>query len=77
MDKKKRYTAIDTLSHPWIMYNGDMGKITDNAELEKLKTKTRSELEALATTSYDSYMKVKEKRGWRRRLDLAVVDGYL
>ncbi|XP_060063204.1 serine/threonine-protein kinase DCLK2-like [Ylistrum balloti] len=62
VDKKKRYTAIDTLSHPWIMYSGDMGKITDNAELEKLKTKTRTELEALAKTSYDSYMKVKEKR---------------
>ncbi|OWF51087.1 serine/threonine-protein kinase DCLK1-like isoform X2 [Mizuhopecten yessoensis] len=63
VEKKKRFTAIDTLSHPWIMYNGDMGKITDNAELEKLKTKTRNELEALAKTSYDSYMKVKERRG--------------
>ncbi|XP_069120082.1 serine/threonine-protein kinase DCLK3-like isoform X2 [Argopecten irradians] len=63
VDKRKRYTAIDTLSHPWILYNGDMGKITDNAELEKVKTKTRTELEALAKTSYESYMKVKEKRG--------------
>lgn len=62
VDKKKRYTAIETLSHPWILCNGDMSRPPDSTKLDEMRKNTRKELELLAKQNYDSYHKLKEKR---------------
>ncbi|XP_061179750.1 serine/threonine-protein kinase DCLK2-like isoform X1 [Saccostrea echinata] len=62
VDKKKRYTAIETLSHPWILCNGDMSRPPDATKLEEMRKNTRKELELQAKQNYDSYQKLKEKR---------------
>lgn len=62
VDKKKRYTAIETLSHPWILLNGDMSRPPESSKLDEMRKNTRKELELQAKQSYDSYQKLKEKR---------------
>ncbi|XP_062584423.1 serine/threonine-protein kinase DCLK1-like isoform X2 [Saccostrea cucullata] len=62
VDKKKRYTAIETLSHPWILCNGDMSRPPDASKIEEMRKNTRKELELQAKHNYDSYHKLKEKR---------------
>ncbi|XP_078333388.1 serine/threonine-protein kinase DCLK3-like isoform X7 [Crassostrea virginica] len=62
VDKKKRYTAIETLSHPWILCNGDMSRPPDSTKLDEMRKNTRKELELQAKQNYDSYHKLKEKR---------------
>ena len=67
VEKKKRYSAIETLSHPWILCNGDMSRPPDNAKLDDMRKTTRKELEVQAKHNLDAYQKLKEKR----KLELA------
>ncbi|XP_055998357.1 serine/threonine-protein kinase DCLK2-like isoform X3 [Ostrea edulis] len=62
VDKKKRYTAIETLSHPWILCNGDMSRPPDSSKMDDMRKTSRKELELQAKQNYDSYQKVREKR---------------
>ncbi|KAK3106265.1 hypothetical protein FSP39_016329 [Pinctada imbricata] len=62
VEKKKRYSAVETLSHPWILCNGDMSRPPDNAKLDDMRKSTRKELEIQAKHNYDAYQKLKEKR---------------
>lgn len=61
VDKKRRYTAIDTLCHPWILCGGDVSSM-DPGRLEELRKSTRKELETQAALNLESYQKMKEKR---------------
>ncbi|XP_052252518.1 serine/threonine-protein kinase DCLK1-like isoform X2 [Dreissena polymorpha] len=61
VDKKRRYTAIDVLCHPWILCGGDVSGM-DGARIEELKKTSRKELETQAALNLESYQKMKEKR---------------
>ena len=61
VDKKRRYTAIDVLCHPWILCGGDVGSMSTSS-VEELRKSTRKELETQAALMLESYQKMKEKR---------------
>ena len=66
VDKKRRYTAIDVLCHPWILCGGDMSSV-DAVKLDELRKRQRKEMEIQAALNRESYVKMKEKRannGW-------------
>ena len=66
VDKKRRYNAIDTLCHPWILCGGDMSSV-DPVKLSELTKVTRKDYEMQASLNRESYLKMKEKRannGW-------------
>ncbi|KAL4228626.1 Serine/threonine-protein kinase dclk3 [Mactra antiquata] len=61
VEKKRRYTAIDVLCHPWILCGGDVSSM-DQSKIDELKRAHRKELEAQAALNKESYFKMKEKR---------------
>ena len=58
VDKKRRYTAIDVLCHPWILCGGDVGSMSTSS-VEELRKSTRKELETQAALMLESYQKMK------------------
>lgn len=62
VDRKRRFTAIDVLSHPWILTGGDTSHSYDNAKIEEMRRNARRDLESQAKLALDSYQKQKEKR---------------
>lgn len=67
VEKRKRYTAIDVLCHPWILCGGDVSSM-DAAKIDELRKSSRKELETQAALNKESYLKMKEKRaqnGWK------------
>ncbi|XP_076093262.1 serine/threonine-protein kinase DCLK3-like isoform X3 [Mytilus galloprovincialis] len=62
VDRKRRFNAIDTLSHPWIITSGDTSHPQDNAKIEEMRRNARKDLELQARLALDSYQKQKEKR---------------
>lgn len=61
VDKKRRFTAIDVLCHPWILCGGDVSGM-NSSQIEELRKATRKELETQAALNRESYQKMKEKR---------------
>lgn len=61
VDKKRRYTAIDVLCHPWILCGGDMSSV-DAVKLDEMRKMKRREYEMQASLNRESYLKMKEKR---------------
>lgn len=61
VDKKKRYTAIDVLCHPWILCGGDVSSM-DASKIDELRKTSRKEFETQAALNRESYLKMKEKR---------------
>ncbi|XP_067687448.1 serine/threonine-protein kinase DCLK3-like [Haliotis asinina] len=62
VDKKRRYTAVDVLSHPWILAGGDMTRLLDSMSISEAQRERRKELETQARQNLDSYTRMKEKR---------------
>ncbi|XP_045210494.2 serine/threonine-protein kinase DCLK1-like isoform X1 [Mercenaria mercenaria] len=61
VDKKRRYTAIDVLSHPWILCGGDVSSV-DATKIDEMRRASRKEMETQAALNRESYLKMKEKR---------------
>ncbi|KAK7482095.1 hypothetical protein BaRGS_00026679 [Batillaria attramentaria] len=63
VDKSKRYTAIEVLSHPWIVSGGNTSQpLPGITNLNVYCKEVKRDLEAQAQHNYDSYQKLKEKR---------------
>lgn len=62
VDRKRRFSAIDVLSHPWILTGGDTTHPVDHAKVEEMRRNARKDLELQARINLDSYQKQKEKR---------------
>ncbi|XP_060603230.1 serine/threonine-protein kinase DCLK1-like isoform X3 [Ruditapes philippinarum] len=61
VDKKRRYTAIDVLCHPWILCGGDVSSM-DASKIDEMRKASRKEMETQAALNRESYLKMKEKR---------------
>ncbi|XP_052805776.1 serine/threonine-protein kinase DCLK1-like isoform X2 [Mya arenaria] len=61
VEKKRRYTAIDVLCHPWILCGGDVSSM-DASRIDELRKVSRKEFETQAALNRESYQKMKEKR---------------
>ncbi|RUS90298.1 hypothetical protein EGW08_001896, partial [Elysia chlorotica] len=70
VDRRKRFTSVDVLSHKWVVSNGQPETVPDGApSLDAACKKTRRELEDQAKVNYDSYQRHKaEKRKERERI---------
>lgn len=62
VDRKRRYTAIDVLSHPWIICAGDMSNPMDNAKSDERRRTVKKEYEETARRNYEDYQKLKERK---------------
>ncbi|GFS20013.1 serine/threonine-protein kinase DCLK3 [Elysia marginata] len=70
VDRRKRYTSVDVLSHRWVVSNGQLDVVPDGASsLDAACKKVRRELEDQAKVNYDSYQRLKaDKRKERERI---------
>lgn len=59
VDKRKRYTAIDVLCHPWIFTHGGSQPPPDNPD--EFRKKKRKELESQAKQLREAYVKSNEQ----------------
>jgi len=62
VDRKRRYSSIDVLSHPWILTGGDLTLSHENVKIEEMRRNARKDLEVQARMALDTYQKQKEKR---------------
>ena len=62
VDRKRRYSSIDVLSHPWILTGGDITLSHENVKIEEMRRNARKDLEVQARMALDTYQKQKEKR---------------
>ena len=61
VDRRKRYTAIDVLCHPWVITRG--GSTRPSEPMDDHRRNLRRELELQATANRDSYVRSKVKNG--------------
>ncbi|XP_076437219.1 serine/threonine-protein kinase DCLK3-like [Babylonia areolata] len=60
--KSKRYTAVDVLSHPWVVCGGDTSRpLPGIASLSSYCKEIRHDLQDQAKRNYDNYQKAKER----------------
>ena len=60
VDKSRRYTAIDVLSHPWIVCGGNTHQpLPGIASIQNYCKEIKRDLEEQAKHNYDSYQKLK------------------
>ena len=54
VDRKRRYSSIDVLSHPWILTGGDITLSHENVKIEEMRRNARKDLEVQARKCYVS-----------------------
>ena len=63
MDKARRYTAIDVLSHPWIVCGGNTSQqLPGVSNISTYCKEIKRDLQEQAKHNYESYQKLKEKK---------------
>ena len=63
VNKAKRFTAIDVLSHPWIVCQGDTSRPLHGIDnISTYCKEIKRDLVDQAKVNYDSYQKVKERK---------------
>ncbi|PVD35815.1 hypothetical protein C0Q70_02784 [Pomacea canaliculata] len=63
VDKSKRYTAVDVLSHPWIVCGGNTNHpLPGISSVSNYCKEVRRDLEEQAKHNYESYQRLKEKK---------------
>lgn len=68
VDRRKRYSSVDVLSHPWVVTNGKADMLPEGSVTVDMACKDmRHELESQAKQNYQSYQRLKEKK--RRERD--------